>query len=154
MGVAELERVQVWADAPIRLHLDSSWTFGFDHAKTRFGLCDHATKRITVSRYLAARAADDDVHQVLLHEVAHALAGSREGHGPGWKKRARELGYVGGRTHSSEAATEHAKWRGVCPAGHIIIRFRRPKKPTSCATCSPRFDREFLITWHDRSAAS
>jgi SprT-like family. len=152
--VAELERVTMWADALIRLHLDSSWSFGFDHAKTRFGQCDHAKRRITVSRYLAARAEDDEVHQVLLHEVAHAMVGVREGHGPVWKKRARELGYVGGRTHSSDAATDHARWRGVCPAGHEVIRFRRPSKPTSCAVCSPRFDRQFVMTWHDRRAAS
>ena len=144
----------MWADALIRLHLDSSWSFGFDHAKTRFGQCDHAKRRITVSRYLAARADDDEVHQVLLHEVAHAMVGVREGHGPVWRERARELGYVGGRNHFSDAATDHARWRGVCPAGHEVIRFRRPSKPTSCAVCSPKFDRLFVMTWHDRRATS
>lgn len=153
--MAELTRVQVWADALIRLHLDpAEWRFTFDYAKTRFGLCDHSRKQISVSRYLAVNADDDEVHQVLLHEVAHAIVGPRAGHGAEWKRVAREIGYIGGRTHSSPAATEKARWLGVCPAGHEIIRFRRPNKSTSCATCSPQFNRAYLITWHDRLAAS
>lgn len=152
MTMAALHRVTIWADALIRLHLDETWSFAFDHAKTRFGQCDHQKKLITISRHLARSADDDDVHQVLLHEVAHAIAGAKEGHGQRWMAIARELGYVGGRTHDSPAATEHAKWLGVCPAGHEIIRFRRPSKPTSCARCSSRFHPDHVITWHDRRA--
>lgn len=154
VAMAELQRVAIWADALIRLHLDSSWSFQFDHAKTRFGQCDHKNKRISVSRHLSRSADDDEVHQVLLHEVAHAVAGVRAGHGPAWMRIARELGYEGGRTHDSPAATEHAKWLGLCPSGHEIIRFRRPSKPTSCALCSRRFHPDYLITWHDRRATA
>lgn len=152
--MAELTRVRVWAEALIRLHLDQQWRFEFDYAKTRFGLCDHTRRKISVSRYLAEQAEDDEVHQVLLHEVAHAMVGATVGHGPTWKKVAREIGYVGGRTHTSPAATETAKWLGVCPVGHEVIRFRRPSKSTSCAKCSPRFNRNYLITWFDRRATS
>jgi hypothetical protein len=60
--MAELERVRRWADALIALHLDPSWSFGFDHAKTRAGLCNYTAKRITVSRHLAARYEDDEIH--------------------------------------------------------------------------------------------
>ena len=74
--MADLERVRVWADALIRLHLDpGEWSFDFDHARTRAGLCDFGKKRISVSKHLAAKYEDDEIHQVLLHEVAHALAG-------------------------------------------------------------------------------
>ena len=105
--MSELHRVRHWAEALIAAHLDPSWTFAFDNAKRRAGLCDYTRKRISVSRYLAARYDDDTNHQTLLHEVAHALAGSRAGHGPRWKAVARELGYVGGTTHSGETATEN-----------------------------------------------
>ena len=84
--MADLDRVRRWADALIALHLDPSvWSFGFDRATTRAGLCSYASHRITVSRHLASRYEDDEIHQVLLHEVAHAIAGSRAGHGPRWK---------------------------------------------------------------------
>lgn len=112
--MAELDRVRVWGEALITLHLDDSWSFGFDNAKRRAGQCDYTKKRITVSRYLAARFDDDDIHQVLLHEVAHALAGHEAAHGPIWKRVARDLGYVGGTTHHGETAVELAPWVGSC----------------------------------------
>ena len=92
--MADLDRVRRWADALIALHLDPSvWSFGFDRATTRAGLCSYSTHRITVSRHLASRYEDDEIHQVLLHEVAHAIAGPRAGHGPRWKAVASDLGY-------------------------------------------------------------
>lgn len=148
--MSELHRVREWAEALIRLHLDDSWSFSFDNAKRRAGLCDYSRKRISVSRYLAARYDDDTNHQTLLHEVAHALAGPRAGHGPRWRKIARDLGYVGGTTHTGETATELAPWVGVCPAGHLAYRHRRPSRPASCSRCAPRYDERLLITWTRR----
>lgn len=152
--MSELHRVRDWAEALIRLHLDESWTFGFDNAKRRAGLCDYSRKRISLSRYLAARYDDDTNHQTLLHEVAHALAGPRAGHGPRWKAIARELGYVGGTTHKGETASGFAPWVGACPAGHVSYRHRRPSRPTSCAKCAPRYDERHLLTWTRRTISA
>lgn len=150
--MAELDRVRTWAEALIRLHLDPAvWTFAFDHARTRAGACDYAKHRITVSRLIAERSDDDEVHQTLLHEVAHALAGPAAGHGPEWKAIAADLGYVGGRVHHGPVATELAPWVGVCPAGHQHYRYRRPQRVTSCAQCSRRFDARHRIAWTQRS---
>lgn len=33
----------------------------------------------------------------------------------------------------------------ACPAGHSVTRYRVLKKPSSCAVCSPTFDRRFLL---------
>ncbi|WP_341946229.1 SprT-like domain-containing protein [Microbacterium sp. LWH11-1.2] len=148
--MAELDRVRIWGEALIRLHLDDSWSFGFDNAKRRAGLCDYTKKRITVSRYLAARFEDDEIHQVLLHEVAHALAGHTAAHGPAWKGVARDLGYVGGTTHRGETAVELAPWVGRCPAGHVTYRHRRPTRATSCARCSRTFDPRYVFSWTRR----
>lgn len=148
--MSELNRVRGWAEALIRLHLDDSWTFAFDNAKRRAGLCDFTSKRISVSRYLAARYDDDDNHQTLLHEVAHALAGPDAAHGPRWKAIADEIGYTGGVTHRGETATELAPWVGVCPAGHTAYRHRRPTRPTSCVRCAPRYDERHQFRWARR----
>jgi len=148
--MAELARVRAWADALIRLHLDHEWTFAFDHAKTRAGLCNYTAKRISVSRHIATLSEDDDIHQVLLHEVAHAIAGQRAGHGPRWRKVAAELGYAGGRTHDGPVPTELAPWVGTCPNGHVSYRYRRPTRPTSCGVCSRRFDPALRIAWVQR----
>ncbi|MGX5682098.1 SprT-like domain-containing protein [Schumannella luteola] len=150
--MADLMRVRTWASALISLHLDDSWSFGFDNAKTRAGLCNYTTKRISVSRYLAARYEDDEIHQVLLHEVAHAMAGNRAGHGPKWKSIARSIGYEGKRLHDGAVAEELAPWVGTCPAGHVVHRYRRPTRPLSCAKCSRRYDPKNAISWVKREA--
>ena len=145
--MADLDRVRTWANALISLHLDDSWSFGFDNAKTRAGLCNYTARRITVSRYLAARFEDDDIHQVLLHEVAHAVAGTRAGHGAKWKSVAKDLGYEGKRLHDGEIATELAPWVGTCPAGHVHYRYRKPARMLSCGKCSRTFRPENAIGW-------
>ncbi|SEB41172.1 SprT-like family protein [Paramicrobacterium humi] len=148
--MADLAKVRVWAQALISLHLDESWSFGFDNAKKRAGLCNYTLKRITVSRYLAARYEDDEIHQILLHEVAHAMAGARAGHGAAWKRTAQEIGYVGSRLHNGEIADELAPWVGNCPNGHRLFRYRRPTRRVSCGVCSRRFDPAFEIVWRKR----
>jgi len=153
-AVSDLERVRHWANALLALHLDASWSFDFDRATRRAGLCDFGRKRITVSRHLAQRFDDDTIHQTLLHEVAHALAGPGVGHGPAWLRIARELGYVGGRTHDGPIADDRARWRGSCPGGHEFVRFRRPARELSCGRCSRRFSRAALITWHELRPAT
>ncbi|MFP7761272.1 SprT-like domain-containing protein [Marisediminicola sp. LYQ134] len=151
--MAELERVRHWANALIALHLDASWSFSFDTAKTRAGLCNYTHKRISVSRYLAARYDDDEIHQVLLHEVAHAIAGSKAGHGATWKRIAADLGYEGKRLHDGAIADEFAPWVGTCSNGHTHYRYRKPARALACGRCAKRFDPTHLITWSERSVA-
>ena len=152
--MADLERVRNWADALILLHLDATvWSFGFDNAKTRAGLCNFTDSHISVSKYLAAKYDDDEIHQVLLHEVAHAIAGPRAAHGALWKRTADELGYDGKRTHDGSAAHELAPWLGVCPGGHQHHRFRIPVKPLSCGVCGRGFTRANLIVWTKRDVS-
>ena len=146
--MTSLDQVRDRAEELLRLHLGGgSWSFGFDHAKTRAGQCDFAKRRITVSRHLAARFSNEDVEQVLLHEVAHALSGARAGHGPAWRRTARSIGYTGSRLHDGPIASELAPWVGTCPAGHEHYRYRTPTRPLACAKCSRRFDERHLITW-------
>lgn len=153
--MADLERVTVWANALIAMYLaEDGWTFGFDHAKRRAGLCNYTDKRISVSRHLAARYEDDEIHQVLLHEVAHALAGAAAGHGPKWKAVCDELGYVGGRLCDAGAAHDLAPWRGVCPNGHEHHRYRRPTRIQSCGVCAKGFDLSYEIQWMRAEASA
>ena len=151
--MAELAQVRRWADALITLHLDPAWNFAFDFAKTRAGLCNFGSKTISVSRYLAARYEDDEIHQVLLHEVAHALAGTSAGHGAGWKAIAADLGYEGKRLHDGAVADELAPWVGACPSGHQHFRYRRPTRSLACGRCSRYFDAAHTIAWTQRAVA-
>ncbi len=136
------------AESLIDAHLAGrGWTFGFDRAVRRAGLCDYERRRITVSRYLVERADESEVRQVLLHEIAHAVAGHRAAHGQRWRAAAGRIGYTGSRLHDRPIAEERATWVGRCPAGHEHRRFRRPTRPSSCGACSRRFSPAAVITW-------
>ncbi|KHK99553.1 hypothetical protein LK09_02725 [Microbacterium mangrovi] len=152
--MSDLQDVRTWADALITAHLDDSWSFGFDNAKRRAGACNYTQRRITVSKYLAARYDDETNRQTLLHEIAHALAGSDARHGPRWRRIASGLGYRGGVTHQGETAVELAPWVGVCPAGHTVYRHRRPTRVLSCAKCAARFDPRHAFLWTRREISA
>ncbi|MFM6974890.1 MAG: SprT-like domain-containing protein [Agromyces sp.] len=148
--MSDVQRIETWARALIALYLDDSWSFGFDSAKRRVGACNYSTKRITVSRYFVPILDDDEIHQTLLHEVAHAMTGPAEGHGAHWLRTARELGYEGDARHHGPGAVDVAPWVGRCPNGHEVYRFREPKRDTSCGSCSRSFNRAFLLEWNYR----
>lgn len=146
--MAEREWIEYEAARLLAQHnLSETWSFRFDRATTRLGQCDHRTRNISVSKYLTEKASDYEVSQVLLHEIAHALAGPRAAHGRRWQAVAVTIGYEGGRTHTVEPAHDRANWIGRCPQGHEIVRFRKPGKPVSCAKCDRRFNSSYLISW-------
>ena len=139
------------AESMMREQLDLQvWTFGWDSAKKRLGVCKYAEKRISLSRYFVELHSLEEIDQVMRHEIAHALAGPNAGHGPKWKKIATQLGYNHKRISGEEIGNATAKLIGTCPNGHTVFRHRRPKSPLSCSRCSSRFDRRFLITWTER----
>ena len=126
------------------------WSFAFDSAKRRLGACKYAEHQISLSRYFVELHSLAEIDQVIRHEVAHAVAGSKAGHGPKWKKIATELGYNHKRISGDEIGNATAKLIGVCPNGHTVYRHRKPKTALSCSKCAPKFDRRFLITWSAR----
>lgn len=69
------------------------WTFAFDKAKTRAGLCDHATKSISVSEHYIVhpQTTPDHVKDTILHEIAHALTPGHK-HDGVWTKKALDIG--------------------------------------------------------------
>lgn len=73
------------------------WTFAFDAAKARLGMCNYTKKRITLSKHLVATNDSAEIKNTILHEIAHALAGKDAGHGPEWIAVARRIGCSGER---------------------------------------------------------
>jgi hypothetical protein len=126
--------------------LASTWTFGWDRAVRRRGLCNHTDRHITMSRKLAEMATFEESEQTLLHEVAHALVGGGHGHDSVWLAQARAMGYKGHRTSTRQNEVK-PPLTGRCPNGHESGRFRKPKQPVSCGRCSRKFDARYLITW-------
>ena len=121
--------VQQLATGLLREHnlSQKGWTFEFDNAKRRFGVCKYRSKVIGLSKPLAEANDYVEVVDTLLHEIAHAIAGYAAGHGPEWKKVCVRIGAKPQRCYSSEDVTTIAgKYRAVCGGcGKVFNRHKR-----------------------------
>ncbi|MBI1374282.1 MAG: hypothetical protein GC159_16320 [Phycisphaera sp.] len=80
------------------------WRFAWSNGKRQLGRCqirrrrDPSTgkyveiKTIKLSRYLVALNNDHEVRDTILHEIAHAIAGLKNGHNSVWKAVCRRIG--------------------------------------------------------------
>ena len=124
-----------------------NYSFGFDRAIRRAGQCDYSKKRITLSKHFVATADLDQIHQVLLHEVAHALVGRSVGHGKLWQQQASLLGYLHVNLDGAVIAESSANYLGECASGHKHSLMRRPSSVLSFMLCSPSFSISHLISF-------
>lgn len=115
------------------------WTFGFDRGKRRYGQCNYVKKKITVSRYYVENKAVtiDMIRNLILHEIAHVLAGPYEGHGPNWVNIAKKIG-CDGKVLIDPVFIPRGHWL-ACPLGHTRYHyFRRVRlgKWARCRVCN------------------
>lgn len=124
------------------------WKFNWHKSVRSFGTCHYGFKEISLSEQLVQMNDEERVTRTVLHEIAHALAGKKAGHGYKWRAICVRLGGDGQRNWSDENTNPvPPKYLGTCPAGHVSRRYRKPRSVHSCGKCSPVFSREHLITW-------
>ena len=144
MQISEARRL---ATGLMAEHGLEGWKLVFDRARTRAGVCRPGRREIGLSRILTALHTDAEVRDTVLHEIAHALVGAQHGHDVVWRAKALAIGCNGTRCVPETAAKPDAPWKGTCPAGHVVSRFRRPSRVMSCRRCSPSFDATALFRW-------
>lgn len=97
----------------------------FEFCRTKKGIahCWFRAGKVTkidFSEYFIPVLTDAEIETTIRHEIAHALAGHAAGHGPKWKRKARELGIDPKRTKTLTAEAKerfgekHAKYRATC----------------------------------------
>lgn len=118
------------------------WSFKWDRAKRRFGCCDYTNKIISISRHLALLNAIDQSTDTVLHEIAHAIAGRKAGHGPKWVNACHMVGARPERCfNTSEVQTPHAKYIRYCPnCLHARPMHRKSRKRYACGTCCKKYN--------------
>lgn len=112
------------------------WTFGFDLAPSRAGVCRFNERRINLSVSYCLSATRADIHDTILHEIAHALVGPLHNHDRVWKAKAREIGCTGDRCHRVQHTVP--KWVGECGCGQQWFRQKLQRRMMSnrvCAKC-------------------
>jgi len=134
------------------------WDFEFDRAVRRAGACHYGSRtgkpKITLSRALMVNWAESEVRNIVLHEIAHALAGHAAGHGREWKRVARSIGCSGDRCWSpSDDAPALAKpWVGTCPTCKRQVQRHRRQQIACSRCCGGKFDARHLFEWNPATA--
>jgi hypothetical protein len=142
--------VERYSYALFQKHLLRGWRFQWVHSKNTAGVCEHLTKTISLSLPIAKLSTFEQVEQTLIHEIAHAIAGPHERHGPIWLGIAQTLGYTGGQYHTGPVP--QARWIGTCRRGHRVERHRltAAARQASCPLCSSTWSAQHLLTWKER----
>ena len=100
----------------------------------------------------------EELVDIVIHEVAHAVTDSRRdgSHGAVWRRNAQRMGGSGNRLHMSSEKQNEAikKYRGTCPQGHKFYRNRKNHDiKYYCPDCTPTvggrkvYSDVSVITW-------
>ena len=102
---------------------------------------------ISLSRPITAINSEEQVRDTVLHEIAHAKAGLRAGHGPAWKTLARSIGARPEPCCSSDTVQVPGKYFAVCPVCSTELnKYRRPKAGARymCGACNRKGIKSFV----------
>ena len=128
-----LARVMRTADQLISRHRLRGWSFQFDDAASRGGICRSDIRVISMSRQYCLKAAEAEWTDTLLHEVAHALVGPEHHHDSVWKRKAAEIGCTSDRCHS--VTFSRPNWIVSCPRCSWARTCDRRRRNTVCRHC-------------------
>src|SRR4051794_12385578 len=81
----------------------ADWDFAWNWRKRALGLCRYRERRIELSRWFVKANGEEMVRETVLHEIAHALAGEKAGHGDRWKAMCVKVGCKPERCDRGEA---------------------------------------------------
>lgn len=104
----------------------ANWKFKFDRSVKRLGLCKHKEKIISLGQHATLVNDETAVRNTILHEIAHALVGSWEGHGPVWKAKAKEIGCNGDRLGNIAIKAPYKYQLSCNDCGYIWHYYRKP----------------------------
>jgi len=130
--------------------IELGWKFQMDNAKRRFGVCRYRTKTISISLPLTTLNSEEQVTDTILHEIAHALVGPKNGHGHIWKAKAIEVGCKPERCYSDDVVRPKGNYIADCPScGYTHTRTKKPKKGRkhSCGKCQKGFNPTKILVW-------
>lgn len=126
------------------------WTFQFDRARRRLGMCKWKRKGVLVkvlslSRHYALHGGWEIMEDVVRHEIAHALdyeIRGRSDHGPRWRCIALLTQADPTRLYEGGIFEDNtSKYVGTCPeCGREQSFYRRIKRSYGCPECCRAFN--------------
>ena len=155
----EINKAQELAKSLFEKHGLSKWVFKFDKASRRFGVCKRTKHIICLSKKLVLLNNEQEVKDVLLHEIAHALVRVKHHHDKVWKRKAIEIGcrpipYYGKEVILPPRLPKFEKgWVAACPkCGKEFTNYRKHMTKFACWACfekynNGKYSEEFLLNW-------
>lgn len=140
----EKEILKQWEDLGATLlakHglVEKGWKLSINTRKRAVGLCDYQKRTIFLSVHFLEETEIEEIYNVILHEIAHALCppirkrGNRgfywDMHGPEWKKTARSIGCTGDTCTHSAVSTAQANYQLSCESCGRNLGTRYRLKP-------------------------
>ncbi len=133
--------------------LPKRWTFTFDNAKRRFGVCRGRRKIIGLSKTLVLLNLNDyeQINDTILHEMAHAFdyeIRGKSAHDNHWKMICREIGAKPQRCFSTQTVEmPKSKYTAVCSNCKTEVPiYRKPKRDASCGNCCRTYNPKYKLT--------
>ncbi len=120
----------------IAKHGLKKWQFKFDHSTRRAGCCNYRDKTISIAFDLAHSGKHEDIHDTILHEIAHALVGKKHNHDTVWKAKAKEIGCSGERTHKLQFSPP--RWNVTCENRCWSHTAQQRNSKLICRTCGSK----------------
>jgi len=95
--------------------------------KKNFLTGEYIPTRLVLSRYLIVLNDEDQIKEVVLHEIAHFKVNPKNGHNWAWQQMARQLGCKEGRCSVNTNMPE-GRYKAECSCGQVYYKHRAGKR--------------------------
>ena len=129
----EIDAIAQQARELLEQHHLLLWSFQFDNGRTRAGSCQYGTQVISLSYEFAKHAPAEEIHDTILHEIAHALVGKAHHHDDVWRATARAIGCSGRRCHDLQFTLP--RYIVQCERGCWVTTAERRRRNVLCRRC-------------------
>ena len=125
------------------------WTLGVHGELNPVGRCDYENMKITVSSQWLPHLQDEEIAEIVLHEIGHALAGRENAHNSLWADTVRSLGIDPAVKFRPRSAPFPNIYTATCrnckqSENHPVT----PNSPLYCAPCLPQVGAQrSLLYW-------
>jgi predicted SprT family Zn-dependent metalloprotease len=130
---AEIDAIAQHARELLAQHHLSLWSFRFDNGRKRAGSCQYGPQVISLAYEFAKHAPAEEIHDTLLHEIAHALVGKAHHHDDVWRAKAMAIGCSGKRCH--ELQFTPPRYIVQCERGCWVTTAERRRRHVLCRRC-------------------
>lgn len=154
MTTMPLDQLELLAAGMVAHHLGNEWRLTWGDSRRRAGLCRYSIRTITLSRVVLPRMSEREALNLILHEIAHALAWLSDGrvhrHDEVWREVHRSIGGNGQRLYQIAELEDREglyAYTGTCPDGHTITYHRRPGQVIACTKGGRTFHLAYAFEW-------